>query len=131
MVAAYVGYKVLGVGGAIAAAAAAFLRSFVLMLAILPAFDRVRKFAWTRAVIQGIAPGVIGVMAVALTRLAPQAAPDLLAILVLILTVAALLLWRFAPLKAMLAGAVIGVVRSRLCELPGLRAVLCVAPWTR
>lgn len=131
MVAAYVGYKVLGVGGAIAAAVAAFLPSFVLMLAILPAFERVRTFAWTRAVIQGIAPGVIGVMAVALTRLAPQAAPDLLAILVLIATVAVLLLWRFAPLKAMLAGAVIGVLRSRLCELPGLRAVLCVAPWAR
>jgi chromate transporter len=131
MVAAYVGYKVLGVGGAIAAAAAAFLPSFVLMLAILPVFDRVRQFAWTRAVIQGIAPGVIGVMAVALTRLAPQAAPDPFAILVLVLAVVALLLWRVAPLKAMLAGAVIGVVRSRLCELPALRAVLCVAPWAR
>ena len=131
MVAAYVGYKVLGVAGAVAAAAAAFLPSFALMLAILPAFDRVRRFAWTRAVIQGVAPGVIGVMAVALARITPQAAPDLLATLVLILTVAALLLWRFAPLKAMLAGAVVGVFRSRLCELPGLRAVLCVAPWTR
>ena len=48
MVAAYVGYKLLGVGGAAAAAMAAFLPSFVLMLAILPAFDRVRKLAWPR-----------------------------------------------------------------------------------
>ena len=131
MVAAYVGYKVLGVGGAMAGAGAAFLPSFVLMLAILPAFDRVRAFAWTRAVIQGIAPGVIGVMAVALTRLAPQAAPDPFAIVVLVLAVAVLLFWQLAPLKAMLAGAVLGVVRSRLCELPALRAILCVAPWAR
>jgi len=131
MVAAYVGYKLLGAGGAVAAAMAAFLPSFVLMLAILPAFDRVRTLAWTRAVIQGIAPGVIGVMAVMLGRLAPQAAPDPLAMAVLAATVAALLLWRLAPLKAMLAGAVVGILRTRLCELPGLRTVLCVAPWGR
>ena len=131
MVAAYVGYKLLGVGGAVAAAMAAFLPSFVLMLAILPAFDRVGKLAWTKAAIQGIAPGVIGVMAVALARLAPQAAPDPLAVVVLVATVAALMLWRLAPLKAMLAGAVVGVFRSRLCELPGLRAVLCVSVWGR
>jgi chromate transporter len=131
MVAAYVGYKLLGVGGAVGAAMAAFLPSFVLMLAILPAFDRVRTLAWTKAVIQGIAPGVIGVMAVALARLAPQAAPDPLAVVVLVATVAALMLWRLAPLKAMLAGAVVGIVRSRLCELPSLRAVLCVAVWGR
>ena len=131
MVAAYVGYKLLGVGGALAAAIAAFLPSFALMLAILPAFDRVRALAWTRALIQGIAPGVIGVMAVALARMTPQAAPDLLAIVVLVATVAVLLLWRVAPLKAMLAGAVVGLVRSRLCEVPGIRAVLCVTAWGR
>jgi chromate transporter len=109
MVAAYVGYKLLGVAGAAAAAAAVFLPSFVLMLAILPVFDRVRQLAWTRAVIQGIAPGVIGVMAVALGRMAPHAAPDNLAILVLGATVAGLLYWQLAPLPAVLAGGVVGV----------------------
>jgi chromate transporter len=131
MVAAYVGYKLLGVVGAVAAAAAAFLPSFVLMLAILPAFDRVRNLAWAKAVIQGIAPGVIGVMAVALARMAPPAVPDLLAVIVLLASVTALMLWQVGPLKAILAGAVVGIVRSRVCELPGVRAVLCVAPWGR
>ena len=131
MVAAYVGYKLLGIGGAVAAAAAAFLPSFVLMLAILPAFDRVRNLAWARAVIQGIAPGVIGVMAVALARMAPPAVPDLLAVVVLLATVAALILWQLAPFKAIAAGAVLGVLRSRLCDLPGVRAALCVAAWGR
>lgn len=126
MVAAYVGYKLLGVVGALAAAAAAFLPSFVLMLAILPMFDRVRNLAWAKAVIQGIAPGVIGVMAVALARMARPAVADPLAIVVLLATIAVPLLWRLAPLKALLAGAVVGVVRSRLCELAGIRAALCV-----
>jgi chromate transporter len=114
MVAAYVGYKLLGIVGAVAAATAAFLPSFILMLAILPAFDRLRSLVWAKAVIQGIAPGVIGVMAVALTRLAPHAAPDAPAAVALAATVLVLLLRRLAPLKLMLAGSVFGVLRHRV-----------------
>ncbi len=131
MVAAYVGYKVLGVGGAVAAAVAAFLPSFVLTLALLPAFDRVRALGWTQAVIQGIGPGVIGVMSVTLARMAPHAVPDPLAALVLVVTVTVLLAWRLAPVKTMLGGAIVGIVRNRLCEAPALRAVLCLGSWGR
>jgi chromate transporter len=114
LVAAYVGYKLLGVGGAVAAAAAVFLPSFVLMLALLPVVDRVRTLAWTRAAIQGVAPAVIGVMAVALARLIPHAAPDPLAMAALVATVIALIVWRLAPVKLMLAGAVLGALRHRV-----------------
>jgi chromate transporter len=114
MLAAYVGYKLFGVGGAAVAAAASFLPSFVLMLAILPAFDRIRSLGWAKAVMQGIVPGVIGVMGVALVRLAPHAAPDPFAAAVLVATVAALMLWRLAPLKAMATGALVGIFRTHL-----------------
>jgi chromate transporter len=114
MLAAYVGYKTLGIAGAIVAAAASFLPSFVMMLALLPAFDRIRNLTWARAVIQGIVPGVIGVMAVALVRMAPHAAPDAPAVVALIVTTAALLVWRFAPLKTMAGGALFGVLRDRV-----------------
>jgi chromate transporter len=111
MVAAYVGYKTLGVTGAAVAAAASFVPSFVMMLALLPVFERVRNLAWARAVIQGIVPGVVGVMAVALLRLAPYAAPDTPAVAVLVVTVAALVVWRLAPLKVMGGGTVFGILR--------------------
>ena len=111
MVAAYVGYKTLGVTGAAVAAAASFVPSFVMMLALLPAFERVRNLAWARAVIQGIVPGVVGVMAVALLRLAPYAAPDAPAIAVLVVTAVALVVWRLAPLKVMGGGTVFGILR--------------------
>jgi len=124
MVAAYVGYKAAGLAGALVGAAAAFLPSFVMMLAILPAFDRVRTLVWTRAALKGISPAVIGVLAVSLVRLAPHALPDVLAGATLIATVVVLMVWRVAPLKVMLVGAVLGVVRSRLVSLPGARAVL-------
>jgi chromate transporter len=131
MVAAYVGYKLLGVEGAVAAASSAFLPSFVLMLGVLPVFDRVRNLGWAKAVIQGVAPGVIGVMGVTLARMARHAAPDPLAGLVLVVTVAVLMVWRLAPVKVMLGGALVGIVRHRLCDLPALRATVCIGSWGR
>ena len=112
MVAAYVGYKTLGVTGAAVAAAASFVPSFVMMLALMPVFETVRNLAWARAVIQGIVPGVVGVMAVALVRMAPYAAPDAPAIAVLVVTAAAMVVWRLAPLKVMGGGTVFGIVRA-------------------
>src|SRR6185369_8091278 len=82
MIAAYVGYKAAGVAGAAVAATAAFLPSFVIMLIILPVLERVRKLAWMRAVMKGMGPAVIGVLAVSLIRLAPTAVPDSFAIVI-------------------------------------------------
>src|SRR5207245_5177979 len=89
MVAAYVGYKVGGIAGAAGGAAAAFLRSFVMMLSVLPVLDHVRKLVWTKAAMRGIGPAVIGVLGVSLVRMAPHALPDVLAAVTLIATVIA------------------------------------------
>jgi chromate transporter len=113
MVAAYVGYKVAGFAGAAVAATAAFLPSFVLMLAILPVLDRVRTLTWTRAVLRGMGPAVIGTLAVSLFRLAPHAVPDPVAVAILAGTVIALVAWRVGAFKVLIAGAVLGVARSR------------------
>jgi chromate transporter len=131
MLAAYVGYKVLGVSGAIVAAAASFLPSFVLMLGLLPVFERIRTLGWARAAMQGVVPAVIGVMTIALARMVPDAAPDPLAIGMLVVAILTLICWRPAPLKVMLGGSVVGVLRERLCDLPGVRALLCGAGWGR
>lgn len=124
MVAAYVGYKVAGLGGAAIAAAASFLPSFILMLSILPVFERVRTLVWTRAAMRGIGPAVIGVMAVSLVRIAPHALPDPFAIAILMGTLIAILAWRIGALKLISAGVVVGGLRSRLLPLPGVRAIL-------
>ena len=114
MIAAYVGYKLAGIGGAIVAASAAFLPSFVIMLAILPVLDRVRQMAWVKATMKGMAPAVIGVLAVSLIRLSPAAVPDPFALLILIGTIAATLALRVGAFKVMIGGAVFGVLRSQL-----------------
>ena len=122
MIAAYVGYKVAGIAGALVAAAAAFLPSFIIMLVILPVLDRVRQLEWMRAVMRGMGPAVIGVLAVSLVRLAPAALPDLFAVIIVTATLAALLALRVGAFKAMIAGAVLGLLRSQLPIIRGAGA---------
>jgi chromate transporter len=117
MVAAYVGYKVAGAAGAAVAACAIFLPSFILALSVLPFLDRVRKLAWVKAAMRGIAPAVVGTIAVTIFQLAPHAAPDTFSAVVLIGTVAALLAWRLPVISLVPAGALIGVLaRSRFIQ---------------
>ena len=119
MVAAYIGYKLHGFVGALAAALAMFLPSFVLTLAVLPAFDRVRSLGWARAVMQGIVPAVVGVITVVILRMSRAAVPDAPAMLMLFATVAVMRWWRVTPVKAMAGGAALGALRNPLLALSG------------
>src|SRR5262249_37959175 len=110
MIAAYVGYKVAGIAGATVAAVAAFLPSFIIRCVILPVLDGVRQLEWMRAVLGGMGPAVIGVLAVSLIRLAPAALPDLFAVIILIATLVAVFTLRVSAFKAMIAGAVLGLL---------------------
>src|SRR5215468_5659428 len=92
IVAAYVGYKIAGLGGAALAAAAIFLPSFIITLPILPVFERVRKLLWTTAAMKGIGPAVMGILAVKLFQMAPHALPDPVAVVILVATVIVLLM---------------------------------------
>jgi len=124
IVAAYVGYKVSGLGGAAIAAAAIFLPSFVITLPILPIYDRVRKLVWTTAAMKGIGPAVMGILAVKLGQMAPHALPDFAAVAILIATIIILVTSRIGAVKIMIAGSVFGVVRSRFFSLPGIKVAL-------
>jgi chromate transporter len=122
MLAAYVGYKVAGFVGAAVGAAAIFLPSFILMLSILPLFDRVRRLVWTKAAMKGIGPAVIGTLTVSLFQLAPHALPDVFAIIVFLASVVALLVWHTGAIKLMIGGSILGVLRNRLSSLFGVSA---------
>lgn len=114
MVAAYVGFKLGGICGALTAAAAIFLPSFILMLSLLPIFERVRELPRMKAMMRGIGPAVIGVLAVSLAQMAPHAAPDPFAATIFVAAVAILLAWRVGAIRLMLGGALVGTLRDRL-----------------
>jgi chromate transporter len=115
MVAAFVGYAVGSIWGAMVAAAAVYLPSFILMLLMLPLLEHMKRLAWMRATLQGISPAVIGVTAVAVLRMVPYAIPDLLTGALAVGTVVTSVLWQLSPLPLMAGGAAIGLVlRARL-----------------
>jgi chromate transporter len=123
MLAAYVGYKLCGITGAIVGGAAIFLPSFILMLSVLPALARFRQVLWTKAAMKGIGAAVIGVISVSLIHMAPHAVPDAFTLFLMALTVAGMLIWSLGPLPLMLAGGAIGIV-SRLRPLQRLKELL-------
>lgn len=111
MVAAYVGYKLAGAAGAAVAAAAIFLPSFILMLSILPVFEKVTALQWTKAAMKGIGPAVIGLLTLSLLQMARHVLPDVPAIAIFALAIAALFAWQVGIFKLMLAGALLGLLR--------------------
>lgn len=110
MLAAFVGYEVASIWGAVVAAGAIFIPSFILMLSALPMLERMKRIAWMKAALHGISPAVIGMIAVAIVQMLPKAVPDLLTGLLALVTVAALLIWRLSPLRLMAGGGAIGLV---------------------
>ena len=114
MLAAFVGYRVAGLWGAVVSGIAIFLPSFVLVLSTIPVLDRVKRIAGTRAALRGIGPAVIGMIAVTLVRMVPSAVLDVPTALLSVLTVLAIVVWRLSPLPLIATGGVLGaVLRAR------------------
>jgi chromate transporter len=115
MLAAFVGYKVGAIWGAVTAAMAVYLPSFFLMLSMLPVMGRLKRLVWMKAALQGISPAVIDLTAVAVLRMLPYAIPDLLTGVLVMGTVVAMGLWHLSPLPLMTGGAAMGLaLRARL-----------------
>lgn len=110
MVAAFVGYKLAGVVGALVAALATFLPSFLLMLSILPWMARIKEWRWMKSALKGISPAVIGLLVVALSQILPAAVTGVFTGVLMLAAVAGLMIWRIGPLPPMLVGGAAGLV---------------------
>ena len=110
MLAAFVGYQIASLPGALVSAGAVFLPSFILMLSLLPVLERLKRLQWMKAALQGISPVVIGMIAVTIIKMLPNAVPDFLTGTLALLTVVALILWRLSPLPLLLGGGTLGIL---------------------
>ena len=110
MLAAFIGFKLFGLKCAAVAASAIFLPSFLMMLAIMPLLRKLKDLQWLKAFMRGVAPAVIGTLAVAIAQMAPRAAPDIFAWCVLILTIVIVLLRNVGSPALVSGGAVLGLL---------------------
>lgn len=123
MLAAYVGYKLAGIAGALVGAIAIFAPAFILILSVVPVVERVRQLAWIRSAMSAISAAVIGAISVSLLQMAPHAIRDAFTASVALLTVAGMLAWKLGPLPLMLGGALAGTV-SRLNPVQRIRELV-------
>ena len=110
MIAAYVGYRLNGLVGSIVSALCIFAPAFLLLLPIMPVWERFKDLLWIKAAMRGIAPAVIGCLVITLGQLLPHAAPNTFAQLVLLATAFALIRWRIGPLPLIVAAGVLSIV---------------------
>ena len=110
MIAAYVGYKLAGLAGAIVSALCIFAPAFFLVLPLMPVLERFSHLAWLKAALRGIAPAVIGCLVVTLAQLLPHAVPDVHAAAILVLAAMAVIVLRIQPLPLVLGAAVLGLL---------------------
>jgi chromate transporter len=110
MLAAFIGFKIAGVTGAVIAASAIFLPSFLMILSILPLLSKMKDLQWLKAFMRGIGPAVIGALAVSLAQMAPHAAPDPFTWFLLALTVLLVLDRNLGSLPLVFGGGLIGLL---------------------
>jgi chromate transporter len=113
MVAAYVGYKLHGIIGALAAGFAIFLPSFVISVAVFGVLQRFRRLSWVKAALRGLAAAIIGVISIALLPMAVHAVPDLFTG-ILLLTATALLLYSSTGSVTLMLGGAAAALLARM-----------------
>ncbi|MEO0457843.1 MAG: chromate efflux transporter [Cyanobacteria bacterium P01_A01_bin.114] len=114
--AAFVGYKVAGVVGALVSTIGIFTPSFLFIMLAAPVLLRLRENAWIQAFLKGVKPAVLGAIAAAAIPLSETAffkentVLSVLAIAIGIAALIAIVRFRMTAWKLILAGAVIGLV---------------------
>lgn len=110
--AAFIGYLLHGVPGALLAITGIYLPAFVIVAASGGLIVRLRRSAWASSLLDGVNAAALGLIASVLWNLARAAFAD--PYTVLVAGLAALLLWRFKISAALLValGAVLGLLGS-------------------
>ncbi len=126
----YVGYNVAGIPGAILATIAVSLPSFILCMLVLLFLDKFKTNSYVTALLAGIRPATVGLMASAFLFMAQTAMfpdydnnvsfaqnlthTDYVALAIFIIIFALILLRKFGAITLTLAGGALGVIISVL-----------------
>lgn len=109
----YIGYRVKGIKGSLAAAMACTLPSFIVILLIAYFFKQYRQNEWVIKIFKGIRPAVVALIAASVWTLAKKL-PRTYATFIIIIA-ATLLIWlcKISPVYIIIAAAIWGIVYSR------------------
>ncbi len=106
--AAFIGLKVAGLAGAVAATAGIFVPSAIVMILCSRLLDRIKKSAIVKAALRGIRPAVVGMIAAAVVSVAKTAAPVWLSAAIFAAALIALLRYRIEAVWIIPAAGTVG-----------------------
>lgn len=109
-VAAFVGYRVLGLPGALLATVAVFLPSYLMLFGLIHAYRRIRNHPLVKGFLSGVMPAVTGMLFIAAVFLGRAAITGPQTALIGLLSLALLLRFRVEPVWLVLGGALLGLV---------------------
>jgi chromate transporter len=110
--ATFIGYVLAGWSGALVATIAIFLPSFVFVALTARLIPRIRRTPWASAALDGVNAAAIGLLAGVLVVLARQALTDWWAVVLALASAVLVLVARVNGAWLVLAGALIGLLRT-------------------
>lgn len=116
LTAAFIGYKVAGVLGALLSTIAIFTPSFAFIMLAAPVLRKIRQNDWVKSFLKGVTPAVLGAIAAAAipiaqtTLIQTKISHSIGAGLILILSLIALIRYQIATWKLILLGALLGLL---------------------
>jgi chromate transporter len=111
--AAFIGFLVARVPGAVAAAVGVFLPVYLLVLGISPYFKRISKNPQLRAAVEGVTAGATGAIAGAVFVLGRRAIHDIPTSLIAVATLLIILRWKIPEPLVIGAAGVLGLFLYR------------------
>ncbi|MEO0053657.1 MAG: chromate efflux transporter [candidate division WOR-3 bacterium] len=111
LMATFIGYRVLGIPGALIATLGTFLPSALMLFGLIKGYDKIRNNPLIRSFLAGVLPAIVGMLFASTVFIARSSFTGLISVTTALLTL--LLLLRFSilqPVWLIIAGALLGLI---------------------
>jgi len=105
--AAFIGYRVLGVAGALLATLAAFTPGVAAMFVLAHLHEKIRRLQWLQATVRGVVAAFVGLLLSVTIQLGIASLTDWRAILLALVAALVLIVWKKDPIWVILGGALV------------------------
>lgn len=110
IMATFIGFRVLGLAGAVIATLGTFLPSALMLIGLIHGYERVKANPIIQAFLSGVMPAVCGMLLVSTLFIARTAITGLVPAVMTVAALVLLLRFRIEPLWLILAGAILGLI---------------------
>ncbi len=122
--ATFVGFRIAGIPGAIAAMLGVLLPTFFIVLGLSIAFLQVQDNPKIEAAFKAIKPSIVALIAYAGIKIGKTAIVDKTTFCTVLATTAIMVITHFSPVIAIVTGAFIGILQVKIKELMGMKVSL-------